>query len=542
MGAGAPHPSVEAIGSRPWVLVSITLMVLLLLRTVQLLSVAVLLYEAEHAQFARLAAELEAGQALPNAIHLLDYAYQPYAQGTLWIVVGAALLAPVFGASVWGLHAVTILSELAAVALLLVLLLRLMGPKRAMLGAVPWVLAPGVAVVWQLLPFGNHTEFLFVPLLLALFLTGRDPSKRPVWHWAGPALVLSFGVIAYRANLTVLVAFVLATLVGGSRRTALAGLGSGLAALALALCFFAWGYGPASLTDSGMLFTPWVEPSSSTVLESLGRWLVVFPGWRLLPWAAPSAALLLAGLGLGAYRVFQSRSVSSPEAAALRFAIAWALVAFGASLLENREGGGETQHMMPLLYALLLSLAVLQARHQVRWIRRAASGSLVLFSLAGLVDAAELVQPSAWGMSLQEYRGVDYFAGMQVEWLGADDLRYYYRLLSEGRAGQDVGFASSQGDLCWGSLRQAGREMSIDPWRNLCRCDESGVLGSRLEDVLSEGRDLDLSEVGRGAWIVCDRDLEALERTLSGAALATREVVLTAARDEARRWDHQPGG
>ena len=153
------------------------------LRALQLLSYAPALCNPEFLFNGRLM--LEAHEATSSLQYirtqsLSGLVYLPTQQGTLAIQLAAAALSTVTGPNVWTLHGTTILAELLAVALLLVFLLRQLGPRAAMIGALPWLFPPGPVVVWQLLPFGNHTEFLAIPLAIALFYS--DP-KLPRRRW-----------------------------------------------------------------------------------------------------------------------------------------------------------------------------------------------------------------------------------------------------------------------------------------------------------------------------------------------------------------------
>jgi hypothetical protein len=195
---------------------------LLGLRALQLLSLAPDLYDGEFLQFGRLATE-QAAHRIPADFSFADlrgYGYMPYAQGTLLIVLAASALAQLVGANVWALHGVAIALEALTAGLALALFLRVGGLRRAGPATLLWLLPPSFAVVWQLMPFGTHSDFLWVGVGAALLLARAGAPQPPRGLWPGLALLLALGVVAYRANIVVLLAVAVAGLLGGDRRSA----------------------------------------------------------------------------------------------------------------------------------------------------------------------------------------------------------------------------------------------------------------------------------------------------------------------------------
>ncbi len=183
---------------------------LLAVRTPQLLSVAPLLYDVEFLQFGSFALDLRSG-VLPAHLGIEDvrlYQYGDHAPGTLWMVVAYAILGTVMEPSVWGLHGLAIASEATAVGLLAAGLAGFTTWPRLVGGWLLWVLAPGFAVVWQFMPFGNHTEFLWGPCacLLALSL---DPDLRRPAVWVPCVLAMGLTAMLYRGALTAILALAL---------------------------------------------------------------------------------------------------------------------------------------------------------------------------------------------------------------------------------------------------------------------------------------------------------------------------------------------
>ncbi len=510
--------------------------VLLSLRTAQLLGLAPLLYDPEFLQFSRLATDLQGELGwfdLGLRGILRDYIYMEFAQGTAWIAVGTALLSPILGLNVWSMHAVTVLSEAAAVGVLALLLQRLGGIRAAILGLLPWILAPSFAVTWQLLPFGNHTEFLVFPLLAALVLTAGGRARQPLWPWLVAGGVLGIAVVAYRGNLPAVGALAGVALWSRSRRPVLAGLAGSVGALLLALGFLVWVYG-------GEIVTGW--PADDTLLPRVGGDTSLLSLVRGLPRAFPGAPaalgtalpyLLLLGLGVGLSAVVASRRAGTPDAGvhARRFVVLWALGTIAAILLD---GDPQPVHRLHGLYAMLAASALLSTAAAPPKLRTVGVGLALLLGMAGLIDAWGTLHPRAWRAGAS-YEGIELWQELRLRRVDGDDLAHFQRVVDEGRASPDVGRATHHVEGCSEPLRERLLGPAPDPLASECGCAEPGALGHFLTRNLGADPPTSLPDVGRGAWIFCDRDLGVLERALEGMDESTRQALIDGARDEARR-------
>lgn len=509
---------------------------LLALRTAQLLGLAPLLYDPEFLQFSRLATDLQGELGWldlgPRGI-LRDYIYMEFAQGTAWIAVGTALLSPILGVSVWSMHAVALLSEAAAVGVFALLLIRLGGIRAAAIGLLPWLLAPRFAVTWQLLPFGNHTEFLVFPLLVALLLTSRGRVREPLWPWVVSAGLLGIAVVAYRGNLPAVLALAGTALWSGSRRSILAGLGGVAAALLLACGFLVWVYG-------GEIVSGW--PADDTLLPRIGGDTSVgallgglpraFPGApAVLGTALPYLALLALGLALSLGVIVRTRDARDRGLHARRFAVLWAFATAAATLLD---GDPQPVHRLNALYAMLTATALLTATGVPSVARHVGTALLLVLGLAGLIDATGTIHPGAWRAGAT-YEGVELWQELRLRRVDGDDLPHFQRLVDEGRASRDAGRATHHVEGCSEPLRERLFGPAPAPLVSECSCEEDGALGRFLARDLAADPPASLEEVGRGVWIFCDRDLGATERALQGMDDETVGALMDGARDEASR-------
>ncbi len=534
---GGPFPSPRTPGpGRTLAVSALAAGVLLALRGAQLLSLAPLLYDPEFLQFAGLAVELE-GEAgwLDIGLRgvLRDHIYMDFAQGTAWIAVGTALLAPVAGLNVWSLHAVTILSEAAAVALLAALLFRLGGARATALGLAPWLLAPAFAVFWQLLPFGNHTEFLALPLAVALCLTARGRRRPPAWPWFAAALLLAAGVFLYRGNLAAVAALAATALWSRSPGTAALGVGAAASALAIAFGALVAVYGIDIVggwpDDDTLLPRVASEVSRLSVARDLPHG---FPG---VPSALGTSLPTLIALGI-ALAAALAAAIPRPATGdvglhARRFVALWAAASVAATLVD---GDPQPVHRLNALYALLASAALLLSRPVPAPVRRGAVALLLLLAAGGAWDAVGTIHPVAWRTSAG-YEGVELWRELRLRRVDPDDLPHWRRLITAGRASPDVGRATHHVEGCSEPLRERLFGPPAAPTASECGCAEPGALGRFLTRDLDADPTADLAAVGRGAWVFCDRDLEALDRALEGMDDRSREALLAGARDEAGR-------
>ncbi len=501
---------------------------LLILRALQLLSLAPGLYDGEFLQLGRLAAE-QTSNGIPVGFSFSDlsgYGYMPHAQGTLLIVLATLALAQVVGANVWALHGVAIALELLTVGLALTLFLRVGGMRRAVPATLLWLVPPSFAVVWQLMPFGTHSDFLWVGVGAALLLSRASTARPARGTWPALTLLLALGVVAYRANLVVLLAVATAALLGSERRAALRALvACGVAALlAVVLLAVAVDRNPGEPLR-GLIF-PHFGYDTWPLFEQLRSLPRRFPsspaaagsGWPHL--ILLGACAVVAGL-LGLRR-------GQPHRLVLLFASAWMLGSTSAALIG---GARYSQYFLPAHAAGLLCVGLLICVAEAGLSRRLAGGLLALLLVAGAVDAASLIQPARWSASLR-YDGLAVFQGLGLTAAGEDDLPWLARVVREDRGTADFrrGFPESG---CHSPLRSLGaRESTPDP-RGRCRCWEPGQLAAVLDAARSGGEISRPGDLGRGAWIGCDRDLAAVRAALEGASPAEVEAVVAGALSEA---------
>ncbi len=507
---------------------------LLALRLVQLLSLAPLLYDPEFLQFAKLALDL---QGEPDWFDIglrglfRDYIYMEFAQGTAWIAAGTALLAPVTGLSVWSMHGVAMLSEAAAVAALAALLFRLGGRRAAALGLAPWLLAPGFAVVWQLLPFGNHTEFLALPLAVALCLSAQGVRRPPAWPWLASAVLLAGAVFLYRGNLAAVVALAGTALWSRAPGTAALGVAAALGAIVVAVAALVGIYGVDIVVG-------W--PPDDTLLPRFGAETSLLASLRALPQTFPGAPaalgsslpmLLVLATALLLALATAARRVGNADGGlhARRFVALWAAGSLAAMLLD---GDPQPVHRLNALYALLATAALLGSRALPAAIRRVGAVLLVILAVAGLWDAVGTVHPAAWRV-VREYEGIELWRELRLRRVDPDDLPHWRRIIDQGRATPDMGRATHHVEGCRPPLRERLFGPPPAPRASECGCDEPGELGRFLAGELAADPPVSTEDVGRGAWVFCGRDLDVLDRALEGMDAGDKESLLAGARDEA---------
>jgi hypothetical protein len=162
------------------------------LRALELRTVAHLLYSPELFGLGSLAWDLHAGTFKSTSVFefISTYQYMQFAQGTLVVQAAATLLGVAFGPNTWAFHFVGIAFEALTVALVATITVRAAGPVLGAVVLLPWLLPPAFVVAWQLMPYGNHTEFLWVPAALAVALStdlGQSGSSCIGRTWRPPS-------------------------------------------------------------------------------------------------------------------------------------------------------------------------------------------------------------------------------------------------------------------------------------------------------------------------------------------------------------------
>jgi len=520
---------------------------LLVLRACQLLGVGPLLFDWEFVQFGSLALEVEAGTRQLSELWRRPEAwtYMEHAQGTILPIGGTALLVPWFGANIWTLHATSVLPEALTLGLLLVLLWRRSGSVRViLLAAFAWACVPRGAAVWQMLPFGNHTEFLWVPLAVALLLDLRPRSSAGSGLVAGLiVLLLGLGFVAYRGTLASGGALILAlTLTHGAdgfRRAA----AIGVAASCLALWVL------HTLTDPQqweglrtlrelLVGAPVMDPSSwGDRIGRLPQRLPSAPAAVVSPW--PYLGLVTCVGLITAVQLVRSaapqpiaRGIAAPAGtsgrpASLLFLVLWLLASLTMTLAADAR---YDQYFLQPFYGLLVCALVAPTLVEPgSLLRRLALLGVLSLGLLGVPDNAELLRPSAWEAN-RSYRGLALWGQFQMTSMDEDDIPYWDRLAGRADLRHFVGQGFPPNDRCGSNLRVGGKLPIPDPGTNRCSCWAEGTLATFVKQRLSEDPQVPLEQLGMGAWIGCNRDEASLSAALEGLGPTLKGRIWAGAR------------
>ncbi len=519
-------------------LVAAVVVPLIALRAYQMLSLAALLYNPEYLYFGALMLDVHGGEGIAPYLSragVASLAYGPQQQGPMAIALVSTLISAITGPSTWALMATTVLGEALAVGLLVLVLVRACGPWGAVVGALPWILAPGPAVMRHLTPFGNHSEFMAVPLAVALFLVAREPEERPWWHWLVPLGVLAAGVFLYRLNVTAAVALVGAAAL--TRRPRVVGLGAACAAggvlLAMVGVMLLHGGGVIGAIPGGEgSALPPVTGAPGLVLRSLWVIPTIFPAAPAsmgVRW--PYLLLLAAGLVAGVVVSAVTARRTEPRHVVLWFAAIWATVTLALGLLD---GNPRPFHHINALSAVFVVVALLQSPARGPWIRRGAAAALVLLAGLGAVDNLALCDRTEAASNL-DYDGLDLVHRTHLQDLDSDDLDYLERMIREGR-----GDAFTE-ELAWLTRLEcdctdlhdwvAGPVADLD-W-GCCHCWSRGELARRILESGDAASRVDMDQLGRYAWVACNRDMPGVQRTLEGLPPVPFDEIMAGARDEA---------
>ena len=512
----------------------------LVLRLLQVRSSAHILFHGEFAGIARLFRFLDQGTFAWRGIRAFvhETTYQWFAQGTSFLQVVAWLLEPVFGRTLWAHWGAAALLEALAVLLFAATVHRLAGPGLALLGGLALALPPNAVLAWNLQPYGNHNEFLWVPLGIAFWLAGRDPMRRRGWQWVAPVALLAAGLVLYRANVFVLAAAAVA--IAWPERARLARSAGFLAAtVALAAGLFAFlGLTPwGTSTEGGLGSFPDPRIAASGALHGLSvAWHGELPAFAPTRGLAYLHRLVLLGAVVGAGLAALGRRGSEPRSRVALFAAGWGVLALAAPALSDHAIG---RYFVPGWCAAMLALVSLLAA--VRPVRRAVVGVLVVGVLAGGVAAARWIDAATWDRT-EQLDGIALWFELEVNTVDLDELPFYERIITEGRGSPYVGWSSHfPSGLCPAHPGAAGGDRPY-PTTDTCSGWDRGGLVAGLMSVAgrfghdADGREAALRDVGRGAWIRANRSVQAVEVAIDGAPGELRRPVLVGARDEAARW------
>ena len=515
----------------------------LVLRFLQVRSSAHLVYHGESAGIARLFHQLNTGTfewfGLPGFVH--DMTYQWFAQGTTFLQVVALLLEPIFGRTLWGHWAAAALLEAIAVLLFAATVTRISRPSLGLLAGLAVALPPNWVLGWNLMPYGNHNEFLWVPLGVAFWLAGRAPSERRLRELVAPVLLLAGGCVLYRAN--VLPALAAFAVLGWpvSRRSTLRALCFGVATAAVTSGLFVYlGLTPWGASQADGLGS-FPEPRATWSAAGHGltvAWERGVPGFRQLVDGRLHRSLLVLGvLAAGLAGASTAGPVQDPRKRVALFAAVWGALALAAPAITDHA---LLRYFVPAWYAGTLALATLLAATPLL-IRRAALALFVVFVLLGAWTSAPWIDRSTWSQTAT-LRGIPLWFELEVDTVDLDELPFYARILDEGRGSPWVGFSSHHPSGICPANPGTTPEDRPAPHEDHCRgWDARGLvpaLGSvpGRFDADAEGLDRALQDIGRGAWIRANRSIPRVELAVEGAPGEIAGPVLEGARDEAARW------
>lgn len=547
-----PESSVPSAGLRRLIVAGVVL-AFALLRGGQLISIHTETFDHEFHALGTLALDLQhvppavdvlggaaecwhTPQGSPDAVFLTDrwpadlgeipatYRYGAAGNTTLITQGLHALLATVRGPSSKTLRLTSVLAELFLVGLLAAFLLRLAPAWAVVAGLLPWLLPMGFAVEWQLLPYANHTEFLWVPIGLLWLLhrarSGASPRSSWILAW-GLGLA---GLVLYLGSMSGLVAFALVgAATGKGWKERLTPVGVATAAWA---CVALWSDPSLGVMVEG---SPRLAPSAllgpAAWAEALER---AYPMSMTLP--GPLAALKMEVLiGLGCLGALLSLRLPGTPRLLAGFALVWAGVAF---LLATLVPHSAQRYYLPSYYGMLLCSTVLPVIWTGR-LRLVAASLCLLLGLSGLTDNTARLRPADWEQT-RSFDSLGLTARLGVLCARLDELPYYAVLLEEGRSRWTGLILPTYRPEPSGDFRCAGIG-SREPYRD--------YLGERLAKVSDEPtRARLLGDVGRGAWISHDRSLADVASHLRELGLdpAISDAILAGARAEAARWASVP--
>lgn len=508
------------------------------LRAMQIRSAAHQLYSGEAASVGRLQWELAQGTFSFEGFgpFVAEYSYQYFAQGTAALQALAWALSPLFGHSLAAQWAASVLLECGGVLALTWLLSRFTTWPLALLGPVALLFPPKFVTVFALRPFGNHSEFLWVPLLLAGWVSTQPQERRRAALEA--CLVGAGGAVGfalYRLNaLPVAALLVVLMMCRERRRWWLGGLVALSAAAVAALLFASIGLRPWGMGDGALGAMLAERPGGYTVAES-----AAFALRRGVPASSfgDGGYLhrgLLALCVLAAARSWTpwGRSDDRARRDIARFASLWAALALAFPIVA---GAGNDRYFIGAWAAATLCLLV-QLGSPDRRVRGAALVLVLLLSLAGAIQALQFVDPGTWDRELPDH---DLWFVLELDTLDADELPLYRRIIDEGRGNAHIGRASHFPSVRCPRWPGSGQERPR-PSEDHCSGYEPGELDRLFEGIAdefeeAEQRRVALREAGRGIWIRSDRELSRVQEALAGLEPGLAEAVLSGARDEARR-------
>lgn len=516
--------------------------VVLLVQGLQLRSSIHLLYNGEAMGLSRLMWEAHSGTfeftSLADLIN--GYSYLQFDQGTALQNILAAGMAPLLGTNIWTFYVAGLcLGALGAFAFSLVVA-RLARAPGLLLLVIPFLFLPLPLQTWRLMPWANHTHFLWIPALMALWFLVVDHEDLRWWSLLGLAGIGAIGFVLYRGNVApaLAVAVTLASM-GGIRGI----LRAGLYVVCLA--------GAAWLILGVWLHLGWegFVPYAGEALSREPPPLTAIPGRIVEIWWHLLAAVHVTGVVQAMHRVVLAATVllalasfaapARPTVLVTRFACTWAVL--GTLALAASDYRLPT-HAFPLYLAALLCLVGLAAWCPVRPLRAIALAAAVLMGLAGLAEGSSYIDRSVWSQT-RANRGLQLYWTLDVMHFELDELPYYHRILDEDRATRSIGLASGTlGLFCPNPISVHAGGTRPDPRADICQAWTTGALCHQISDdrFPTDQPTEDLADVardiGRGAWIRGNRDIDGVRRSFDGCLTPWGSYAIEGALDEASRW------
>lgn len=490
-----PHPRRFATG---WLLYPVWIAGLLGLRVTQVLSEQHLFYDQEFTNMGRLALAVTDGtvQWTPVGPFVSEYMYGFFAPGTLVIQFLTLLLSVPLGPNGFALIGAGVVCEV----LLLVTWIRcgrsMMSPWLVSLSVLPLLFAPWPAVQWQLMPFGNHTEFLWIPLVALLFFANASPRRW--WHWALLALLVLAGLYLYRLTVASALGCVLAGWLALPRRWR---IGTALAAAALVVVSAAGVFGrgwllgfdaevhrldPGLLRPDRLLVILWdnVPQLAHSCWGNRCQQFVAPAGWNVVY----KAILMLLPVFAAVAGWLDPRSRP-----AVVYALGWCAAGLCIPALFDSSSG---RYFVGLYYALLacglVALGVARGKARI-----AVALCFAVLAVGGMDAARRHHRPELWADNRRlDALGVGQRLGVRS--IELDAVPFYNRMLDEKRYNVFVG------------------ALPDPPPAHVGICAPEHDLGHPVASIRegSRQRGMDLEEAfraaGRGAWIRADQDLTLL--------------------------------
>ncbi|HCP48308.1 MAG TPA: hypothetical protein DIU15_19875 [Deltaproteobacteria bacterium] len=389
---------------------------------------------------------------------------------------------------------------------------------------------------------------------MALFLVSRAPESRRLHHWLLPLVCVAVGVFLYRVNAAPALAFAVATLLAGRGWSRLLGPLSATLGVVLALASLAWIFGAPSLQPpmgNLSIVAPRMEPSGAALLHrASGAWLMSLPqAPRDVTWGRLYAVALLVAAPAMIAVLLRAR-FRAADTLLMVFALLWAVLAL---VVPSLSKDLRPEYLLTSYYGFLFCCALLVTSSMGKRGVGAAAALCILLSVLGGLDGSRYVRPGTWEASAG-YEGVALWRDLGLHWVDTDDAPYFARMVREGRGHRAMSFGVLFIDCHWDTSDAAGRlprGKIADLREGHCSGWGPGELAEHVtmfqslepadrygldQRYLQPDTELDLEALGRGAWVLCNRDMSRLRAALNGLESSQLEAILAGARAEADYW------